>query len=308
MNIAIIDAGTNIFHLLIARQGVNSLSIIETTKTEVKLGQQGITSQQLHNKAMQRGLQAFIEFKKNCDLHQVEKIFAFGTAALRLATNTPLFLKQVYEATGITINVIDGETEATYIWWGVKAAVKLTESPVLIMDIGGGSTEFIIANNECIFWKNSIYIGAALLLENFKPSNPIKLNEIKNIQNFLIERIQTVVDACNIYQPKTLIGASGSFDTFSDIINAQNNLKPSETFDVLDMEQYIKLHKKLLQSTYAERLTMHGMIPIRAEMIVMATILTKLILEKWPFSCLIRSAYSLKEGAMHNTHFLPHTP
>lgn len=303
---AVIDLGTNIFHLLIVRLDKQQFVVEKTAKAIVKLGENGITTNKLHNDAIQRGLHAIIEFKQICNEFNVSKIYAFGTAALRRAANANEFMQQVINLTGISIEIIDGDTEATFIWHGVKNAVKIENQIALIMDIGGGSTEFILADNNQIYWKKSFDIGAALLLEKFKPSDPITLEEITAINNFLAEEIAAVIVMCNQYKPKMLIGSSGSFDTFNDILQAQNNTSDNSNFNFLEINAYYNLHALLLQSTLSERLTMPGMIPIRADMIVMATLLTKLVLEKWPFSYLIRSAFALKEGIVYSSFFTTH--
>lgn len=121
----------------------------------VKLAENGITSNIVSEQPFNRGIAAFEKFKSICNENKIGTIHAFGTAALRRATNSIDFINTVTEQTGIEIKVISGDEEAKYIWNGVRNAVKLGDAVSLVMDIGGGSTEFILADEKQIFWKQS---------------------------------------------------------------------------------------------------------------------------------------------------------
>lgn len=99
------------------------------------------------------------------------------------------------------------------IYEGVRLGVQLSEQYALIMDIGGGSTEFIIANAKGYVWKQSFNLGAARLLEKFKPSDPIKPNEIADFESYFDAELQPLTKAVKLHAVHELIGSSGSFDT-----------------------------------------------------------------------------------------------
>jgi exopolyphosphatase/guanosine-5'-triphosphate,3'-diphosphate pyrophosphatase len=105
--------------------------------------------------------------------HHVKKVRAIGTAALRSAENGQEFIQEVEKLTGITINQISGDEEARLISEGVRLAFPMDEEPVLIMDVGGGSVEYIICNRDEIFWKQSFNIGISVLYNKFHKTEPI---------------------------------------------------------------------------------------------------------------------------------------
>ena len=161
-HVAIIDLGTNTFHLLITEiNGTVGPGNICKKTIPVKLGHNGINQGVIHADAFLRGIKALENFHQLIIQHGVKQVKAMATAAIRNASNGDEFIAEVKKKTGIKIEMIDGETEARLIYAGVREAVKLGTETGLIMDIGGGSVEFIICNSTKIFWKRSFPLGAA---------------------------------------------------------------------------------------------------------------------------------------------------
>jgi exopolyphosphatase/guanosine-5'-triphosphate,3'-diphosphate pyrophosphatase len=196
MRFAIIDLGTNTFNLLIAESDANkSFTKLFNTKVAVKLGEGGINEGYIADVPFQRGINALKQYQQYILDYDVEQTFAFATSAIRSASNGTEFVAQAKKVAGITITVIDGHEEAELIYHGNKMAVNMAEHTSLIMDIGGGSNEFILANHETIFWKNSYLLGAARLLDKFKPSDPITEKEIDDFNNYLREQLASLFEA-----------------------------------------------------------------------------------------------------------------
>lgn len=298
--IAVIDCGTNTFNLLIADVSASGMKYVLRTKRVVKLGSEGIKDRIIGEKSQVRAIDALTDYKAITEKHKVQKVKIIGTAALRDALNGPELLRKIKKATGFKIRLIDGNQEATYIFQGVKASQLLDESCQLIMDIGGGSTEFIICNKDKIFWKESFRLGAARLLEEISPSDPIRKEEIKKINLLLEKKLSPLMKACQKYQPQKLIGSSGSFDTFAAIILKKNgeNLGRKANYQ-FNLSEYKKVHSLLLKSTYKERLQIPGLLRMRADMIVLATLLLTFVLQSTKIKTLYLSKYALKEGVLH---------
>ena len=151
---AVIDIGTNTFHLLIAEIKENQeIKVIFKKTIPVKLGEGGVEKGLIAEAAYQRGIDALIDFRKDLNQYQIKNIKATATAAVRDAANGKDFIDEALAKADIKITIIDGLKEAEYIYLGAKASGVLDQENVLIMDIGGGSVEFIIANDHQIFWK-----------------------------------------------------------------------------------------------------------------------------------------------------------
>ena len=267
----------------------------------VKLGEGGITDGLITEKAFDRGIAALKKFKADIEHYHVDQIKALATAAIRSALNGAEFIQKVKSETGINLNIINGDQEAELIYTGVRAGVKMGNDSALIMDIGGGSIEFIICNDQQIFWKRSYPIGAARLMALFHHTDPISEKDTQALHHYLDQTLGDLDQQVAIYKPLLLIGSAGVFETFAGLANPQFLLS-ANTFEKsefsIDMEQFRKVADMLLKSTHAERSQMHAIIPVRVDMIVVATLLTNYILDKTQVKSLKLSTYSLKEGIL----------
>lgn len=305
MRIAVIDLGTNTFNLLIVETGQNQgYKILYNNKLPVKLGKSGIDKKEIRPDAITRGLNAIEKHLQTIVEYKAEKTFAFATSAIRSARNGDQFVKMVKQRCGLDIEIIDGEREAELIYYGVKQAVQLNSEKVLILDIGGGSNEFIIADRDNIYWKKSYPLGIARLISKFKPSDPISIEEIEFISNYLEERLSNLFEEFKKHKINTLIGASGSFETISAMIQADDPNFESETGTApesheIDLTDFENLYQKLINSTLKERKQMKGLESMRLEMIVVATLVVKFILQKLKLPHLIQSNFALKEGVIY---------
>lgn len=303
MKIAVIDLGTNTFNLLIAEvNSINHYRILYSTKAAVQLGKGGITKKIITPDAIDRGVATIGSYLQRISTYNVDKVYAYATSAVRSAKNGNEFTDRIKNEFNLDINVISGEKEAELTYYGVKLGVNLKEEISLIMDIGGGSTEFIICNKYQIFWKKSFEVGAARVLEAFQPSDPITPQEVKNIEAYFNQELEELFQAIDQYKATTLIGSSGSFDTFAEVI-AHKFYEPSIVEGITEysfnMADYYNIHEQLINTTREERLNTKGLLPMRVDMIVIASIFTNFILTKGGFSNMRLSAYSLKEGVLN---------
>jgi exopolyphosphatase/guanosine-5'-triphosphate,3'-diphosphate pyrophosphatase len=298
--LAIIDLGTNTFHLLIAEKQGDSFHIIHRDRQAVKIGKGGINRNLIMPDGIARALNTLHDFKQKINEACIEKIFAFGTSALRNAKNSAEVIKKIKAETGITVTIISGDEEAEFICYGVRAALNLGEEKSLIMDIGGGSVEFIIADNTTIFWKRSLEIGAQRLLEQFQQNNPITQPEIDALENYFATALKPVQEALNIYNPTALVGSSGTFDTLSDIFCLDENIlrNDDDRETPLTLEGFQKIHLQLVTKNRLQRMAIPGMIEMRVDMIVVASCMIDYLLKNFPFEQIRVSTYALKEGAL----------
>jgi exopolyphosphatase/guanosine-5'-triphosphate,3'-diphosphate pyrophosphatase len=304
MRIAIIDLGTNTFNILIVETDAsNAYKQIFQTKIAVKLGEGGITKGFIAPIPFQRGIDALVQYKIILDDYKVEKIFAFATSAIRSASNGNEFVSTAKEKTAIDIQVISGDKEAELIYYGVRSAVKMSNETSLIIDIGGGSTEFIIANKDQIFWKQSFLLGAARLLERFNPSDPITNKEIEDVKAYLKQELQPLFDAVKKYPITELIGSSGSFDSLAEMI-AHRFYTPAildnKTEYDFKIDDCSAIYDIIIKSTKAERTAMKGLVQMRVDMMVISSILVHFVVVEFEIEKMRLSTYSLKEGVLHD--------
>nr|WP_294945014.1 exopolyphosphatase [uncultured Mucilaginibacter sp.] len=299
--VAVMDLGTNTFHLIIAEAGADGFNVVYRQTEPVKIGEGGINKGIIQQAAFTRGIKTMQEFKKHIDKAQATTVRAIATSALRSAANGNDFIAEVQAKAGIRIEIINGEQEAAFIYEGIKASGVLTEENALIIDIGGGSVEFIIGNDKEVLWKQSFEIGAARLMDRFHKTDPIPLISIKAMTAYLNQHLAPLFIAAMQYKPATLIGSSGAFESFAEVIELDKgksfDLKKNKTYE-FDTDDLLDLIERLVKSTHAKRASTKGIIPVRVDMIVTASLLTIYIMQKLGLVDVSMSTYSLKEGVL----------
>jgi len=298
MKIAVIDLGTNTFHLIIAEQHINELQVIYKTNVPVKLGEDITKNNLIIDAAFERGITCLQDFKTTIATYEVDIVKAVATSGVRSAKNGTAFVAAAKERAGIEIEVIDGDEEAQLIYEGVKASGAITGKS-LIMDIGGGSTEFILCDEEEMVWKKSYNIGAARLMQGYFKSDPINQVHQQAILTHLEDELKALLIICEAYQPKTLIGSAGAFETFAGMIDPSLDLANISTAEI-PFVRYQELTAQLLSSNHAQRAEMASLIPLRVDMIVMASLLTNYVLDKLKIQKLKLSTYDLKMGVLQS--------
>lgn len=292
MNGAVIDLGTNTFNLIIFEKTKGGYKLLSTQKRSVNLGMGGINENILSHPAMDRAFDALQEFKLMCTDFNVDQIKAIGTSALRGAKNATDFVKFIENRLGIAITIIDGLAEANLIYEGVKSVHTFTSSSC-IMDIGGGSTEFILIQNGELTTKKSFDIGVSRIIQKFDLSDPLSASDILKVFDFFEKETNSFFDNHKI---DDLIGASGSFETYHELVTKEtthNNKSKLIPFNELnDTLNY------LVHSTALERRDDIVIPQYREPMIHIAALKTKWVIEKLKIKQCFISPASLKEGVI----------
>ena len=173
MQIAILDLGTNTFNLVIAENDEQGApAFIYKKELPVEIGKDGIHKGHIKPEAIERAVKALHLHLETIKKYGITNFYAFATSAVRDAANNKEFTERIYTETGIVVKILSGEEEAEWIYEGVKYAGVLSDKTSIIMDIGGGSAEFIIASRHTLFRKKSYPLGVTRLYEMFFPSDP----------------------------------------------------------------------------------------------------------------------------------------
>lgn len=289
--IAIIDLGTNTFNLLIAEREGENLTTIYQEKDGVAIGLGGINQGILTEDAMDRGLKTLKKFKSICDEHECQQLWAYGTSAIRNASNKSDFVAKVKDEVGIEIEIIDGQKEAELIFEGVSHGLHI-EGNYLIMDIGGGSTEFIYANKNGVIKSGSFEIGVSRIYQFFNFSDPYRQKEREAIYQYIEMKVGDFFEGMEV---DVLVGASGSFETFYEL-NKQTEF-PGECVSLSKLEM-LSVLDKIIRSTQVERDANPFIIPIRKKMAPIAALKVRWIVRNLNIEKIMISPYSLKEGAL----------
>ena len=293
MRVGIIDLGTNTFNLLIADTNPGGFQVVCNVKEGVALGMGGIIENRISEEAQERAFLAFSHFFEVCKIYKVNEVMGFGTSAIRDAENGYAFTAELFKRFSIEVEIIDGLEEAELIYQGVSWSYEF-ERPSLIMDIGGGSTEFIrVANGEKM-QSCSLNIGVSRAIQQFKCSDPLKESEKETLLNWFEEEGEALNDFGEV---EVLVGASGSFETFYEMFY-QRSFPEGITVQKMIIEDLRKELDWIIESTLEEREKHPYIIPIRRKMAPIAALKTRWILDKFSIQSLVISPCSLKEGVL----------
>jgi len=292
--LAVIDLGSNTFHLLLIEfQKDGQWVTLAKDRRYVKLAAGGI--EMITPESIERALLVMKEFAIQINAFQVDKVFAIGTAALREAKNGMAVAERLTKESGIPIEIIDGEHEAAYILKGIQSALPGMARPCLIMDIGGGSVEFILYQDQKLLFAQSFRIGVAILFRNFHLYDPIRDADIDQLEVHLQTTLKPVFEALENLHDYALIGASGSFEVIQEFLpKIQQELHWSE-LDFSSLDAYLT---EVIHTDWTSRKE-RSEIPIeRVDYIVVAYILIRFILRSRRPGQLFYCDYALKEGVI----------
>jgi exopolyphosphatase/guanosine-5'-triphosphate,3'-diphosphate pyrophosphatase len=291
---AIADLGTNTFQLLISP--LSKFQVDQQLQRPVGLGKGAMEQVTLQPDAMDRALTALHEFRTLFFSKGgvASDFYAIGTSILRRASNADVFIQRVYEELGIQILIIDGMQEAEYIYAGIRNSLpERWEKTSLVMDIGGGSVEFILFSGDEVLYRVSLELGGLRLKSLFSVDNEFDLSIIEGLNAYVTSEMAQLMEVCRKVKPEVLIGAAGAFETILDLENRSGHTPASCE---LDLAVFLGHKSSLDALTYEERVGYPGMKAFRASIFPYATFLVEKVLRELEIKELWFSSYSLKEG------------
>lgn len=296
--IAVIDLGTNTCNLLIAQYSREGYRILYQGKEGVKLGKGGIGKRMITEEGLQRAIKAIRRHQEVIAREEVSEVVIIATSAVRDADNKDWFQQQIKEHTGLELQVISGDKEAEIIFKGVKLAFETLDNHTLLLDIGGGSNEFILTEGSTSVWQESFPLGMARVVDQMPPSDPITESEIREIKHWFDGQLSHLWERVKGLRISTLIGCSGAFDTVADLIDQTDAGVKARVRQEITLRDFNRIYQMLIASTTEERMRMKGMEPIRVEMIVPAVLFIHLIVEKLKIQRIYQTDFSLMEGVL----------
>lgn len=286
MIVGIIDLGSNTFHLVIYQKSKLNLELIFRCRKYVYLSEGG--KGKITDSAMIRGLAALREFAKALQQYEVNEILCVGTAMLRTASNASEFCTLVKSKLDWDVEIISGEKEAELIYSGITLD-KFPKDNNLIMDIGGGSVEFISESKGDFVKSFSYEIGISYLRKYFSFSDPITKKEIIELEKYLDQQLTKLNLHLTELKPINLIGAAGPFEILESAYPMLGKKFSVAEFDFICSE--------ILSTDLKSRLELPYMPKQRADLSKEAMLLVSYILNKYPSIVQVYSSdMTLKEG------------
>lgn len=296
--VAAIDLGTNSFHAVIVDIFPDgSFYTIDKLKEMVLLAEKGVGNR-LSDAAMERAVDALKKIKTLSEHQGAEKILAYATSAIREAENGGDLIQRVIDEVGIKIIAIPGRVEAELIGLAVQHGVRMPARPALIMDVGGGSVEFILADKEKFYHLTSKKLGVARMTATYVDNDPISQQEIKTLENHYREHLSEVAQAFAMHRGSMLIGSSGTMENIGLMISHRKKQSPSLSVNELKFTatDFFDFYEDVIGMDYDQRRQLHGLDEKRVELLPAGLVLLNYILRNFGIKEVKISAQALREG------------
>ena len=298
MKIGTIDIGTNSMRLLIADYKNNKIENRKKYINITRIGQGVDDKGYITEEALERNLNALKEFADKCIEEKCEKVYCMGTSALRDSKNGQDFVNRAKELTNIDVKIICGEEESNLGFIGVLEGAGGDKSNyILVLDIGGGSTEFIVGNEDGIKFCKSENVGALRMTEKFITTDPISDEEFNKMSDFIEETISSTLDKIKGMHVSKLVGIGGAITSLS-AMNQQLEVYSMEKVhnSVVTKKDLEKILQNLKKMTLSDKKTIKGLQPKRADIITAGVKILHIVMEKLEIEKIMISEYDNLEG------------
>jgi len=304
--LAAIDIGTNSVHMVVVaiEPSLPAFTIIAREKDTVRLGDRDRKTGKLTLVAMERAIAALKRCHDLAISLQADQIIAVATSATREATNGDEFLALIEKEVGISVNLISGQEEARRIYLGVVSGMDFQNQAHIIIDIGGGSTELILADSQEIRFLSSTKIGAVRLSQDLITTDPISPTELAYLRAYtrgMLERAGSEIKHhLQLGEVPRLVGTSGTIETLMTI-HALEKLgeipNPLNGYQ-LTRKDVKELVKRFATLDYHQRLAILGMSDKRAEIILAGSIVLLEAMTMLDVDKLVLCERALREGVI----------
>jgi len=301
--VASIDVGTNTVRLLIVEiEPDGCLREIVNEKAITRLGEGMDAEKKLLDHRMNGTIRVLAEFRSKCQKLEPVMIRAVTTSAVREAINQGEFISRVREEAGVEIEVISWKKEANLMVEGVLWKLPGAEKQVLAFDIGGGSTEFILARNRKIVTAAGTLLGTVRLTEKFLSHHPINENEYCALEGYLRKELGSIKEKFSSFPPEILVGTAGTVTTLAAI---DGKVYPYDPYKIhgttLTLKRVEELLEDLKRKSLDERLAMKTIEKGREDLIIAGCALTLEIMRTFDCNLLTISEHGLREGIVLET-------
>lgn len=301
--IAAIDVGTNSFHLVVARVlGAQTFDVVTQEKEMVRLGRGGGDMKVLSADAIDRGVRALTRMRHIAAAHGAP-VRAVATSAVREATNHHEFIERA-RAAGVDVEVISGVEEARLIHLGVLQALPVYDRPLLLCDIGGGSTELLLGHRASVRASRSLKLGAVRLTDRFFPDGIASKQAVAACRAHVTSSVWPFQREVASHGFEVFVASSGTAEAVAAMAHAASGRTPPKTFNayVVAADDVREVVADLVRArTPAQRATLPGLDAKRADIILAGALVLEGVLDAFGVEELVISGYALREGVLLDT-------
>jgi exopolyphosphatase/guanosine-5'-triphosphate,3'-diphosphate pyrophosphatase len=300
LRLAAIDVGSNSVHMIIAQVDADGgVTTLWRMKEMIGLGRISFPSRRLTKDVMDRAMAGLARFKQAAQLRQVEKIVAVATSAIREAENGGDFLARAKRELGLYVRVVSGREEARLIYLAVRHAANLKSDPHLIVDIGGGSVEFIVGDSRRAFMLESRKLGAARMTAKHVTTDPISDDDLKALRRHYDRELTPLVEQIARLGPVKVLGTSGTLENIAALLGAMSEGNgDAAQAPIIERGPFEKLLARLLESRTSDREKMRGLDEQRQEQIIAGALLVDELFSRLKLKRIHLVGSALREGIL----------
>jgi len=298
--VGFIDLGTNSVRLLLARTNPDrAYTVLKRLKAVVRLGEGEFVNNRLQPLAMQRAALVCSKFVEMSRSFQADELVAVATSASRDARNKEAFLRRLRRDADLEVRVISGKEEARLIYLGVSSGVNLADKRALFIDIGGGSTELIIGDQQQYYFLDSLNLGAIRLNTKFfdpTETGPVSDRRYRKIQRYVRKSSVRTMQQLKSFETQLAIGSSGTLINLAELAARHCDQRALGKQDVLTFENLKQVVKMLRALPMEERMKVPGINPERADIIIPGAAIIETLMEELKLTEIQISDRGLREG------------
>lgn len=293
LRLAAIDVGSNSLHMIIAQADPDGgLTTLWRMKEMVGLGRMSFPSHKLSPAAIDAAVGTLGRFQQAAQRRQCEKIIAVATSAVREAENGGDFIERAKQELGLTVRVVSAREEARLIYLGIRHAANFKSYPNLMIDIGGGSVEFIVADREKPLLLESRKLGAARMTARFVNSDPISDADLRAMLGHYDQELAPLVKQIKALQPVSAVASSGTMENLAAMSAAMFGGDP----EIVQPKPFRQLVERLLRSTTAQRAKMAGLDDQRKDQVIAGALLVQQLIDRLELREIQMVRAALREG------------
>ena len=295
--LASIDIGTNTILLLIAEVDKGKLKPLFEAETVVRLGEGVQKDGILYQDSMKRGFHTLSQYLERCQAMGVREVFTAGTSALREARNSEVFTRMIKERLGLSIEIISGEEEARLSFLAVVRDMKESKDSLIVVDVGGGSTEFISGRGDHIDKWVSLAMGSVRFTEKFLLSDPVQEKEWKKMEK---EVRKSLTGIPHPREPFSMVGVGGTATTLASVEQELEEFVLDKIHHFVLKKEALKKQLDLYRSkTIEERKKIPGLPPKRADVILAGAAIFYWAMEELKCPSLLISSHGVRYGLLY---------
>ena len=301
MRIAVFDIGTNSIHMKIVEVNPDlSFEVLEHEKDMTRIGESSFRSKKLSDRAMKRALKVLARFVRIAKSEGARRMIAVATSAVRDAKNGPEFIKRLRKKTGLRARIISGREEARLIFLGVTSGLETARGRKLIVDIGGGSAEFILGDRKKIDADESLPLGVARLTDRFITKDPPSKENVRNLEEYVDERLAEIVRSVGRKKFLSLVGTGGTIINLASIVYEMKEKRPLRLrgYFRLSRKAFLKLYRKMSGLRESQLRKLPGLDRKRSDIIFAGGVFVALLFKRFKSEAILVSDKGIREGLL----------